>query len=82
MPALARPGTIDGLEDLVASLPAARMHLARMSCSCCEAVRPSGDRARSAGRDVVLQAADAHLEELVEPRGEDGEELHPLEKRE
>ena len=30
---------------------------------------------------MVFQAADPHLEELVEPRGEDGHELHALEKR-
>ncbi len=31
---------------------------------------------------MVFQATDAHLEELVEPRGEDRHELHTLEKRE
>ena len=31
---------------------------------------------------MVFQPADAHLEELVEPGGQDGEELHPLEERE
>ena len=34
------------------------------------------------GRDMVLEAPDAHLEELVEPRGQDGHELHALEERE
>jgi hypothetical protein len=29
---------------------------------------------------MVFQATDAHLEELVEPRREDGHELHALEK--
>ena len=31
---------------------------------------------------MVLQSANSHLEELVEPRREDGQELHALEKRE
>ena len=34
-----------------------------------------------AGRDLVLQAGDADLEELVEVLAEDGEELGPLEQR-
>ena len=37
--------------------------------------------ARDAGRDLLLQAGDPDLEELVEVLAEDGEELGPLEQR-
>ena len=45
------------------------------------AVRPSGRAGADAGRDLVLQAGDPHLEELVEVLAEDGQELGPLEQR-
>ena len=40
-------------------------------------VRRAGDLS---GLDLLAQAGDAHLEELVKVAGEDGQELHPLEK--
>ena len=42
---------------------------------------PVGRRLLDAGRDLVLQRGDAHLEELVEVRRRDGAELGPLEQR-
>ena len=56
--------------------------VARWPSSCSDGVigRPgSGAKAR---RHLVLQPGDTHLEELVQPAREDGEELHPLEERE
>jgi hypothetical protein len=41
----------------------------------------SGGRDGEAGRDTALEAGDAHHEELVEVRGEDREEVRPLEER-
>jgi len=38
-------------------------------------------RLRDAGRDLILQRGNAHLEELVEVRRADGTELEPLEQR-
>ena len=40
-----------------------------------------GRRARPAGLDLLLQAGDADLEELVEVAGEDGQEADALEQR-
>ena len=42
------------------------------------AVRRPGAQA---GGHLVLQTSHPHLEELVEPVGEDGQELHPFEQR-
>ena len=42
---------------------------------------PSGVRSLEAGRDLLLEAGDPHLEELVEVAAEDAEELEPLEQR-
>ena len=44
-------------------------------------VEAVGRRGAHAGRELLLQAGDAHLEELVEVRAEDREELRPLEQR-
>ena len=42
---------------------------------------PVGRAGDLAGLDLLAQAGDADLEELVEVAGEDGQELHPLEQR-
>ena len=42
---------------------------------------PSGDGRADAGLHLLLETRDAHLEELVEVRTEDREELHSLEQR-
>ena len=42
---------------------------------------PIGRAGDLAGLDLLAQAGDADLEELVEVVGEDGQELHPLEQR-
>ena len=42
---------------------------------------PIGRTGDLAGLDLLAQAGDADLEELIEVAGEDGQELHPLEQR-
>ena len=42
---------------------------------------PSGDELDDLGLDLPLDARDADHEELVEVRGDDREELEPLEQR-
>ena len=48
---------------------------------CLRGAQAVGRRARVACRDLLLQAGDADLEELVEVAGEDGQEAHALEQR-
>ena len=46
-----------------------------------ERVEAVGRAGTQAGRELLLEPGDAHLEELVEVRGEDGQELGALEQR-
>ena len=52
----------------------------RAAASCSAGVRPSGARVTAAGLDLLAQAGDADLEELVEVAREDRQELDPLEQ--
>ena len=61
--------------------PSARARCLVISASVCCGVRPSGERTESPESDLVLQAGDAHHEELVEDRRDDPAELDPLEQR-
>ena len=54
---------------------------ATIASSCSLGVRPSGEMRAEPGDQLVLQAGDADLEELVEVLAEDGAELGPLEQR-
>ena len=45
------------------------------------AVRPSTLRSDHVAFDLLLEPGHAHLEELVEVRADDAEELQPLEQR-
>ena len=53
----------------------------RIRASACCGVSPSAERTVTPGLGLAEQAGDAHLEELVEVRGEDRAELHALEER-
>ena len=52
----------------------------RAAASCSAGVRPSGARGDGARLDLLAQAGDADLEELVEVAREDRQELRPLEQ--
>ena len=57
-----------------------RARAALMAASCSAGVRPSGRRLGDVPRQLLLEAGDADHEELVEVRGDDGQELEPLER--
>ncbi len=42
-----------------------------IAANCSAGPIPSGERSPQSGRDLVLEPGDPHLEELVEPLGED-----------
>ena len=51
-----------------------------MAASCSDGVRPSADTSTTPGFDLLLEARHPHHEELGQVRGDDREELQPLEE--
>ena len=79
-PARSSPGPTSSRQTRYCSATSACAR-ALMAASCSAGVMPSAAHLVDVARELLLQARDAHHEELVEVRGDDGEELQALEQR-